>query len=143
MKQDLVEILDANFREHLKGEFPNAFIGDFMDANHTDIVNCKEINICYCYPKIESLEGIEHFINIEYLFCSLNDLTSLDISKNLALTSLDCQYNNLISLDVTKNVALEYINCKDNKLSSLDLSKNLKLNSNKIKCNEKVIVTFC
>ena len=44
-----------------------------------------------------------------------NQLTSLDLSKNTALTDLDCHYNKLTSLDVSKNSALAWLSCDGNK----------------------------
>ncbi|MBQ7009237.1 MAG: leucine-rich repeat domain-containing protein, partial [Ruminococcus sp.] len=43
-----------------------------------------------------------------------NQLTSLDVSKNTALTYLDCDDNQLTSLDVSKNTALEELYCYNN-----------------------------
>ena len=43
-----------------------------------------------------------------------NQLISLDVSKNSALTALRCLHNKLKSLDVSKNTALEILICWDN-----------------------------
>lgn len=126
MKQNLVEIPDADFRSYLKHEFSKAFIGDLMDANHTDVVNFK-YTFSLNFRKIESLEGIEHFPALTILDCSYNILESLNVSKNLALTTLECEDNNLTSLDVSKNVALTTLDCSNNNLESLDVTKNLAL----------------
>ena len=40
-------------------------------------------------------------------------LTSLDLSKNTALTKLDCSYTMLTSLDLSKNTALTYLDCSE------------------------------
>lgn len=40
--------------------------------------------------------------------------TSLDVTKNVALTFLACDGNQLTSLDVTKNAALEELFCDEN-----------------------------
>ena len=68
--------------------------------------------------------------NITGLNCNgyqSNQLTSLDVSKNLALTILWCEDNLLTSLDVSKNVALTEFWCRTNLLSNLDVSKNVNL----------------
>ena len=65
--------------------------------------------------------------NLERLDCYGNNLTSLDVSKNVALTALDCSTNNLTSLDVSNNVALTYLYFSSNNLTSLAVSKNLAL----------------
>ena len=50
---------------------------------------------------ITSLQGIELFPNLKGLFCSNNQLTSLDLSHNPALRSLLCDGNQLAALDLS------------------------------------------
>jgi len=52
--------------------------------------------------------------SITHLRCSFNQLTSLDISKNAALTWLDCSNNRLKSLDASKNTKLKTLWCENN-----------------------------
>jgi Leucine-rich repeat (LRR) protein len=63
------------------------------------------------------------------LLCSNNKLTTLDISKNAALTKLNCHNNQLTSLDISKNAALTSLDCTLNQITTLDLSKNVALTS--------------
>ena len=56
------------------------------------------------------------------LNCSNNELTALDVSKNTALTVLRSNHNQLTTLDVSKNTALLYLSCTSNQLTSLDLN---------------------
>lgn len=65
--------------------------------------------------------------NILSLDCRGNNLTGLDVSKNIELTYLDCGDNQLNYLNVTNNVALEELWCNSNFLTHLDLSRNDKL----------------
>ncbi|MBW4358981.1 T9SS type A sorting domain-containing protein [Flavobacterium taihuense] len=51
-------------------------------------------------------------------------LTSLDLSKNSKLKTLDCSDNKIITLDFTSNTLLESLSCGGNKASIIDLSKN-------------------
>jgi hypothetical protein len=76
---------------------------------------------------IKNLTGIENFTNLRSLDCSANGLSSLDVSKNLALTDLRCSNNNLSSLNISNNIALTIFHCSANNISSLDLSKNTAL----------------
>ena len=55
------------------------------------------------------------------LNCQVNQLTSLDLATNTALTSLDCQGNQLTSLDLATNTALASLICFNNQLTSLDV----------------------
>ena len=76
---------------------------------------------------ITSLTGIELFPNLTRLNCDDNNLSSLDVSNNTALTDLCCDYNNLSSLDVSNNTALATLSCVENNLSNLDVSNNTAL----------------
>ena len=76
---------------------------------------------------ITNLKGIEHFPALKKLFCGSNQLTTLDVSKNIAMTRLECYNNLLTSLDVSKNTALKELACGNNQLTSLDVSQNTAL----------------
>ena len=54
--------------------------------------------------------------------CYSNNLTSLDVRTNTALTYLSCGSNNLNSLDVSANTDLTYLEVQENNLTSLDLT---------------------
>ena len=73
------------------------------------------------------------------LYCRDNQLTSLDFSKNVALDTLNCNRNQLTSLDLSKNVALKYLYCTANQLTSFDVSKNVELTG--LVCTENPTVT--
>ena len=62
--------------------------------------------------------------NIQYLECSWNFLTSLDVSQYPALKVLYCRGNQLTTLDVSKNTALESLYCTDNSFSTLNVVNN-------------------
>lgn len=76
---------------------------------------------------IETLQGIEYFTALKELFCSENQLKTLDLSNNTALQAIYCYNNQLITLDVSKNTALVSLYCSNNQLESLDLSNNTAL----------------
>ena len=48
---------------------------------------------------LSDLGGIEYFTGLTYLNCGSNKLTTLDVSKNTALTELRCYNNNLTGAD--------------------------------------------
>ena len=76
------------------------------------------------YENISDLTGIEAFTALTVLHCGYNQLTSLDVSNNIALTGLTCQHNQLTSLDVSSNTALTGLGFQQNYLTSLDVSNN-------------------
>lgn len=80
---------------------------------------------------IESLEGIEAFVNLRYLDCSNNPLTSLDVSVFSELTDLHCDncfnqspasrsYSKGV-LDLSENTKLQTLSCAENGLTELIL----------------------
>ncbi len=95
----------------------------------SDIENITKIECASKY--ISDFTGIEHFTALTTLDCSYNYsfLTSLDVSKNTELTTLNCEHNELTELDVSRNVNLTKLNCSSNKLTELDVSKNTQLKS--------------
>ena len=81
---------------------------------------------------IHDLTGIEDFTALIELDCGSNQFTSLDVSKNTALTFLGLFDNNLTSLDISNNTALTSLNCRFGQLTNLDVSKNTALR--KLQC---------
>ena len=76
---------------------------------------------------IKSLKGIEHFPMLAALYCSENQLTELDVTKNVALGVLSCDNNQLSELDLSNNTTLTELYCYNNQITGLDFSncKNL------------------
>lgn len=114
---------DANFRKYVLRYIDTDGDGilEFEEATEVNILNVEEMSIT-------SLKGIEYFTQLTHLFCRENQLTSLDVSKNIVLERLDCSYNQLESLDVSNNFALTYLNCYCNRcLTSLNISMNTAL----------------
>ena len=95
------------------------------------VLTCEEIvditTIDVSNKGIQSLKGIEFFTALEYLSCTGNQLTTLDVSKNTKLTQLYCTENQLTTLDVSNNTALTKLDCGYNQLTTLDVSKNTAL----------------
>jgi len=100
---------------------------DTNDYNVSIIGNswdCKFERIDFEISQMSILD-VSRAIGLTTLYCRDNQLTTLDVSKNTSLTYLDCSGNELTSIDL--NTALVGLNCSSNKLSSLDLSKNMGL----------------
>jgi Leucine-rich repeat (LRR) protein len=145
VQAQLVDIPDANFKKALVA---NNAINTNMDTEIqlSEAFATDSINVIL--QNISSLKGIEVFVNLTHLycsnnqlntldlsqntaltvfFCSSNKLSSLDLSQNTALTDLRCQANQLMHLDLSKNTSLSYLNCGFNQLNNLDLSQNIAL----------------
>lgn len=117
-----VQFEDETFRAYCLGNF---------DEDKDGIISPEEaakVTEIDCSRKdITSLKGIEIFTALETLDCSLNHISSLDVSKNTALKKLICTLNSLTNLDVSQNTALTMLICTVNYISSLDVSKNTAL----------------
>lgn len=98
---------------------------------------------------ITSLEGIEVFVNLEYLDCSNNPLTSLDVSAFSELRELYCNkcfnqsasrsYSNGV-LDLSENTKLQTLSCAENGLTSLILPDTQTLST--IRCSYNQLTTI-
>ena len=128
---------DEVFREYLMGRYID---GDNIDKNGDGQLSVEECgDVTAVGLKIEngltyvtltgvsSLKGIEYFYALDSLGFYDSFVTSLDVSRNTALTCLVCWGNELTSLDLSRNTALTVLNCSDNELTSLDLSRNTAL----------------
>ena len=114
---------DPNFRE---------FVKENLDTNGSGFLSDEEIaavtSLNVNNQGIADLKGIEFFADLEYLSCSDNVLTELDVTGLPKLNVLNCSDNQLTSLDVSKNKELTMLECARNLLTSLDVSQNKELN---------------
>ena len=136
---NFLDILEENYSGEPVGLEINAT--NFPDANFRSIVASDKIDtdqngylsdaelqavtiLNVSNKGIEDLKGIEYFSEMFYLICSLNELKSLDVSKNTALTGMDCCVNRLTSLDISNNTLMTELFCQYNNLTALDVSNN-------------------
>ena len=71
----------------------------------------------------------KYFKNLEELYCQENQISEINVSKNINLKKLNCSYNILKKLDVSRNLGLTYLNFSSNQLEELDITKNVNLTS--------------
>ena len=116
-------IPDVNFEKALIEQR----IDDVQDGRVLT-ANAQQVTLLNLHRKnINSLTGLEAFTKLGTLYCSLNNLTSLDVSRNTALQLFYCGSNLLTTIDVSKNPRLVFFDCSSNKLTTLDVSKNTEL----------------
>ncbi|MBQ3447807.1 MAG: hypothetical protein IJG37_09225, partial [Synergistaceae bacterium] len=113
---------DSVFREYVSSNFDKYSNGYLTDE---EIAAVTSINVGG--KGVTSLKGMEYFTELTTLDCSNNQLTALDVSKNIALQKLNCKYDQLTTLDVSKNTALTELECNNNQLTALDVSHNTAL----------------
>lgn len=114
-----VNIPDANFKAYLVGNTAINTNGDgeiqVSEATaYNNVMMIDNLNI-------SDLTGLEAFTSMTALWCTYNQITTLDVSSCTGLTSLTCGNNSLTSL--TLNSGLQYLFCDNNSLTSLDLSQ--------------------
>ncbi len=130
-----VTISDPGMVAWLNANFPSAMSGNQMDTTNSAITNATQISSSP-FP-ISNLNGIQYFDNLEslpfdncsvdtiiafppnleYIFLSFNNLTSLPALPN-GLIYLNCQFSNLSSLPPLPN-SLEQLLCGNNNLTNL------------------------
>ena len=79
------------------------------------------------YKNLAGTLNANKWAKLEGLYCSGNQLISLDVSSNPQLTYLECADNQLSSLNLSNNPQLAGLICGYNQLSSLNLSSNPQL----------------
>ncbi len=125
--QCFVNIPDPIFKAYLLGI-------SAINTNGDSEIHCSEASdytrgIDVDNMGISDLTGIEAFTSIDALYCSRNQLTSLDLSANTHLEALWCNENSLTTLDITKCPDLRDLYCHYNSLTSLDISENIALDT--------------
>lgn len=118
---------EASF-EGLTGEFVNNEMCEYV-VNQPEITiktsgKLLSINAPACGISQIDLSGATHLVS-----CKLdeNNLNTLNVDVNTALTTLYCQYNQLSSLDVSSLTSLKYLACSYNQLSELNVTQNTDL----------------
>jgi Secretion system C-terminal sorting domain len=137
----IVNIPDANFKDALVNEIVADFDGDGVFEGDVDTNNDGEIQeseaeavlgLSIWANVIESLEGIEYFINLTFLRCVSNLLTELDVSALVNLEVLKCYNNNIETINVNGLTQLNFLWIASNQLESIDISS--LQNLDKINC---------
>jgi Leucine-rich repeat (LRR) protein len=95
---------DDGFEQELIDRGYDNVLDDYvLTANISSVTN-----LGFDDNTVSDLTGIEDFTALENLYCPENNLTSLDISKNTNLTTLNVYSNQLTNLDL-RNGKSNYI----------------------------------
>lgn len=115
---EIILIPDSKFEQKLidlgidtDGLNGKIFVTDISAVTSLDLSNSN----------ITDLTGIEAFTNLTFLDCSNNNLTLLDLSKNLKLEILNASINQISNLDFSNNINLKVIYLVSNPLTSLNV----------------------
>ena len=123
---EFIDFTDAAFKSYLLANFDSDSDGEISPE---EALQVKEISLTT--DNIESLKGLEYFLNLESLTCAgyrdqdRNIMGNLKDTLNLsglkALRTLDCRHNHLELIRLYNNEALKSIVCYGNSLVKLDL----------------------
>ncbi len=121
LSAQVVNIPDPNFKAALLADSNINTNGD-GEIQLSEAEAATEVSVVG--NNINDLTGIEAFVNITFLECTDNNLTSIDITNNTELEIFECYNNQLTNIDISQNTALYQFECRFNQLTGLDLSNN-------------------
>lgn len=127
-----IQFPDPNFKTALLKPQKGIII-DTNDDGEISVDEAKVVSIIRIggegnTDNISDISGIEFFTSLSELRCSFSKLTSIDVSANTALISLNIEQNQITALDISKNVNLTTLTCSGNQIATLDVSSNTALN---------------
>ena len=122
----ILNIPDLNFKAKL--------IANGVDINNDgEIQQSEALSVNYLAltnSSISSLVGLQNFTNLNYLECSNNPFTEINLNglnnleyltiTNTMISYLDCSLSGVLRLNCSNNLNLTYINVKNNHLYRAD-----------------------
>jgi len=107
------------------------------NKNEAVIIKGKTITSLYCSDNQLTSLNVQGLNSLQYLYCPDNQLTSLNVQGLNSLQSLSCYSNQLTSLDVQGLNSLQSLDCSYNQLTSLNVQgltalQNLYCSSNQL-----------
>ncbi len=115
---------DDYFRAHVRGSYDQNQDGYLSDEERNNVTS---LSVSENHEKIENMQGVEFFPNLEVLDCSNNKLSQLHLTGNPKLEVLTCSNNLLTQLDLKEIPNLKTLSCENNLLTSIDNSNNHQL----------------
>ena len=103
---------DDNFEQELINQGYDNVLDDYVQTSNINTIT----HIHLAQDSISDLTGIEDFDSLANLLCYNNMITTLDLTNNTVLESLDCSGNQLTSLDVNNgnNINIYSFLCSNN-----------------------------
>lgn len=156
-----VEIGEKNFPDEIFRGYVTENIDTDNDGwlNNSERLSVFKLNLSDQWVdynednKIKSLKGIEYFTNLVVLVCDNNEITEMNLDKNINLEVLKCSGNKLASLDLSFNLRLWGLHFNDNEIEDIDLSSNSELQflqcsgneltSLDVRYNKKLMDLYC
>ncbi len=121
---------DENFKKSLIQTYPS------LDANKDGEISFEEAKTqtsirnlsLYNYTKIKSISGIEAFVNLTELDVKQNEISSVALSQNTKIKTLNLRENQITgALDLSALADATTVELNSNKISSIELPLNGKI----------------
>lgn len=125
--------------------FPNLLRFSCYDEALSTIELSQNTKLIWLYCSGNQITNINltNLTALQYLQVgAAPSLTSLDVSKNIALVHFEVGGTGLTTLDLWHNVALEKIYCWDNKLTGLNLNLNGKMPLKVLNCRNNQLTSL-
>lgn len=116
---DLTVIPDTNFEQYLIDENIDSDATINGQVLTSDIENVTQVIVTS--KNIADLTGIQDFVNLIELNAANNQISVIDLSKNLLLEKLYVANNQLSTIDLSNNIKLKNVDVGENSLSNLDI----------------------
>ncbi|MEC9208830.1 MAG: hypothetical protein VX762_00195 [Bacteroidota bacterium] len=113
---------DDDFEQSLINLGFDTVLNDSVLTSSIDTIS--SLHLGFFINNIYDLTGIEDFSALKDLTIWQQFLTSLDVSQNTLLESLNCTGNDILHLDLSNNTALTSLVCSENQLISLNIKNN-------------------
>ena len=110
----------------------------FIELDLSKFPELTELNCYYC-NQLTTI-NVSNCIALTSLACQEGQVMALDVSNCPALINLSCFDNQLTVLDVSNNKELKTINCSKNQLASLDVTNNKELTN--INCSNNQLAAL-
>ncbi|MBR9832918.1 hypothetical protein GYB57_12280 [bacterium] len=112
--------------------FKNRLISNGIDSNldgeisliEASNINSLDISYGWNFMPINDLTGLEHFVNLDSLYCSSNNISIIPISNLIEIKYLNCSYNNISTLKLFNNFKIRYLDASGNDMDSLIFGQN-------------------
>jgi len=120
-----VDISNVHWRRLYATRCPNLIYLFAVSCNlsYISILNCPNIDYLYCdINNLTSLDlSYSKITTLSVLLCHHNQLQVLTLGSCLVQDQLECHNNQLTSLDLHTQTSLIYLNCSTNPLASLNV----------------------
>ncbi|WP_099467931.1 fibronectin type III domain-containing protein [Konateibacter massiliensis] len=113
---------DEIFRKYIADRYDKDKNGELSQAeiSSADSIDANK-------KGIKSVKGVEYLSELLYLCITNNSIENIDLSNNKKLIRLECSLNKLTSIDISANTELRFVWLVGNNITSLNLLNNTKI----------------